>query len=132
MVEPPEGLKLGISVDILPNGHIRTHIINEGHSAVHFDCLPADAGRLATALMVCSYEIAKAAGISPVASATPDYQGPLVGLTRLRLAQSQMTDHEILVLGAGAAEMGFAIPHTELEELGQVFLTASAGGKVKN
>jgi hypothetical protein len=43
-----------------------------------------------------------------------------------------MTDHEILVLGAGGAEMGFAIPHTELEELERVFLTASAGGKAKN
>jgi hypothetical protein len=127
---PPSGIASGLDVRFIPPDRVRIGIIENDRIVNHVDCPVGMVGGIVALLLRNAFEASKHL-ITPI-RAGQDYDGEVVQISTLGLGQNQSPLHQTLVLGIGAAKIGFAIPNDSLAELGRNFLTASANAQHRN
>ena len=85
--------------------------IEDGQVVKHIACDAHGAGDVAALLLQCALQASQ--HLISVLPEGQDYSGRVVPISRLALGQNQSPHHQTLVLGIGAAKIGFAIPNEQ-------------------
>jgi len=125
--EPPTGLTDGLYTAIEENGLIRFILARRNKAVGHVSLPPEHASEIAANALVAARDAFHRAqlGLVPRAGRTKR-DAPMIHIDGLAVGLSPIPNHGVLVVRAGIAELGFAIPKQKLREFGEALIKWSA------
>jgi hypothetical protein len=112
----------GLSHTLLPDGRVKFILTRQGRAVGHVLLPPSQASEVAANALgaaVDAYDRTGVGGAPPTTGEPRDSTAPFVRITGLAVANCPIEDHVCLVIKAGAAEIGFALPRKRLTEFAQ-------------
>jgi hypothetical protein len=107
------------------DGRVTVMLIRDGNAEAGVGMAAADVGSFVATLLAAAMEASQLSGqSSPVGQGTSLAGLPCIRPTAIGLSAGEATEPYSLVIHAGTARIGFALPNPQ--ELGQALLAASA------
>jgi len=125
--DPPDGLTDGLYTAIEEDGRIRFILARRNKAIGHVTLPPEHASEIAANALVGARDAFDRVqlGLVPRAARTKR-DAPMIHVNGLAVGRCPLPDHAVLVVRAGIAELGFAIPKKKLKEFGEALLQWSA------
>jgi len=125
--DPPAGLTDGLYTAIEEDGRIRFILARRNKAIGHVTLPPEHASEIAANALVGARDAFDRAQLGLVArAARTKRDATMIHVNGLAVGRCPLPDHAVLVVRAGIAELGFAIPKKKLKEFGEALLQWSA------
>jgi hypothetical protein len=106
----------GLHHTLLPDGRVRFTLTRQGSAVSHLMLSPSHAGEIAANALGAAVD---AFDRGPPIDEPKRSTAPFVRITGLGVGNCSIEDHVCIVIKAGAAEIGFALPKKKLTEFAQ-------------
>ena len=106
----------GLHHTLLPDGRVRFTLTRQGTAVSHLILPPSQAGEIAANALGAAVD---AFDQAPPIDEPKRSTAPFVRITGLGVGNCSIEDHVCIVIKAGAAEIGFALPRKKLTEFAQ-------------
>ena len=106
----------GLHHTLLPDGRVRFTLTRQGTAVSHLMLPPSQAGEIAANALGAAVD---AFDQAPPIDEPKRSTAPFVRITGLGVGNCSIEDHVCIVIKAGAAEIGFALPRKKLTEFAQ-------------
>ena len=119
--KPPAQSSDGLRHTLQPDGRVRFALAHHGKAVSHVVLAPSQASEVAVAALGAAVDAfdQAAMGLTPAYSEAKGSTAPFVRITGLGVGNCPIEDHVCLVVKAGAAEVGLALPRKKLMEFAQ-------------
>ena len=125
--EPPAGLMDGLYTAIEEDGRVRFILARRSKPIGHVTLSPEHASEIAANALQGARDAFDRAQLGLVTRAQRTKRdAPMIHVNGLAVGRAPIPDHAVLVIRAGIAELGFAIPKEKLKEFGEALLQWSA------
>ena len=125
--DPPDGLMDGLYTAVEEDGRVRFILARRNKAVGHVTLPPEHASEIAANALVGARDAFDRAQLGLVArAARTKRDAPMIHVNGLAVGRCPLPDHAVLVVRAGIAELGFAIPKKKLKEFGEALLQWSA------